>query len=96
MADHEPIFWRGELIGHVEAPRRYPAVLRGPWIPQANDHCRRFLEELRCGRGVWVEVGGGSPTEMARVTTLPGEIIELHLDVEDSPTLLVNPFKKDE
>ena len=89
-----PIFWRGELIGHMVNPTRFPALWRGAWSPAGNGSTSHFLEELRCGRGIWVEYGSGSPTAMARVSALPEDTIELYLDVEDSPTLLFNPFKQ--
>lgn len=92
--EREPIFWRGELVGHIVSPKRFPALWRGLWAPAGDEHCTQFLDELRCGRGIWVEFGSGSPTTMARVTALPEESIELYLEVEDSRTLMVNPFKQ--
>ena len=92
--EREPIFWRGELVGYIVNPTRFPALWRGMWAPAGNGHGNQFLEELRCGRSIWVEFGSGAPTTMARVTAFPEEMIELYLEVEDSPTLMINPFKQ--
>ncbi len=92
--EREPIFWRGELIGYIENPRKYPALWRGKWVPAAHDFTEQFLSRLHKGDRMWVEFGTESPKEMASVSRVPDDEIELMLDIEGEQTIHTNPFKE--
>ncbi len=95
MADErEPIFWRGECIGHIENPKKFPALWRGKWSPADNSFAQQFLSALGKGNRMWVEFGMESPKTMATVERLPADEIELMLDIEGDKTIVTNPFKK--
>lgn len=86
-----PIFWRGELIGHLEDPMKWPALWRGKWRPQDNDFTRRFLNILSQGFSQWVEYGQDSPRAMAIVERPPRWDIELKLEIDRDETLHIRP-----
>lgn len=88
MAEREPILWKGDLVGYIEEPTKYPALWRGGWTPAQNEAAQRFLGELQRGRMLWVEYGSQIPREMATVECAPAnDEIELRLGLEDSDTL---------
>jgi hypothetical protein len=92
MSDEkQPIFWRGELIGHIEDPKKWPALWRGKWVPQDNDFTQRFLDMLDKGFSQWVEYGIGSPRAMAIVERSPRRDIELRLEIDRDETLHIRP-----
>jgi|GEM_PF-6041679 len=95
--ESEPIFWRGQLVGHILDPRRLPAAWRGRWSPMYNEYAEQFLALVGAGAAQWVEYGSGSRREMARVEQAPGKEIELIIElVDESGTLFVSPLKPDE
>ena len=87
--EREPILWKSNLVGHIEDPKKWPALWRGRWVPANTPATEELLEALRKGRLVWVEYGRNVPKDMATIEKLPGEEIELRLSVDESKTLHV-------
>ncbi len=92
--EREPIFWRGHLVGHIEEPTKYPVLWRGRWIPAESEDTQRFLAALEKGSIIWVEYGTAPQKHVAAVEQCPQDTIELRLEMDESGTIHVNPFKK--
>lgn len=91
LKNKEPIYWRGDLVGYIGDPVKYPVMWRGQWLPEANSATQEFLKTLERGYPIWVEYGSHAPKDMAQVKILPMTEIELNLDIEEEETIFTNP-----
>lgn len=68
-APKSPILWKGQLVGFMLEPKRFPALWRGRWMALEGEHTAAFVEALRAGRHLWVECG--EELEMGVIETEP-------------------------
>jgi hypothetical protein len=57
-----PVFWNGQLIGHIENIKGENFDLYGKWLPQNDSATKAFLDTLERQDEVLVEVGEKKPT----------------------------------
>lgn len=72
-----PIFWKNELVGHINNPKKWPVIWQGKWVPADTQATQDFLGTLGKGVYVWVEVGESEPKAIATIERTPDAEIEL-------------------
>lgn len=87
----EAIIWKGDLVGYIEEPKRWPVIWRGTWVPADTEATQRFLDALHKGRYLWIEIGSGPAKEIATIEQAPGNEIELRFSVDEQDTIPMRP-----
>jgi hypothetical protein len=79
MTKREPVIWRGELVGHISDISGDMFDLYGTWTAGAGAATQSFVERLRAGEQLWVEVGTTEPITRGTVEEEPMEQINIRM-----------------
>jgi hypothetical protein len=78
-----PIIWNGSVVGYISDLKADMFDLYGDWTAEAGSITDEFIERLRSGAQLWIEIGGGSSMVLGTIEEEPIE--EVNVNIRLSP-----------